>query len=94
MDGLLVTSSFDNGKLQEELTERTAEISRMRDQMSQQQSELEEVRGKLKSHETLKNSLDAASHELVCVKYLGMYLVIIHVGCYGTSNYFLIFCLE
>ena len=92
MDGLLVTSSFDNGKLQEELTERTAEISRMRDQMSQQQSELEEVRGKLKSYETLKNSFDAASHELVCVKYLGMYLVII--GCYGTSNYFLIFCLK
>ncbi|XP_068700637.1 centrosomal protein of 72 kDa-like isoform X2 [Montipora foliosa] len=68
MDGLLVTSSFENGKLQEELTERTAEISRMRDQMSQQQSELEEVRGKLKSHETLKNSLDAASHELNSVQ--------------------------
>lgn len=66
MDSLHVTPSHDSNKLQTELTERTAEISRLRDQMSQQQNELEQVRSKLKSHEGLKDSLDAASHELVC----------------------------
>lgn len=65
MDSLHVTPSRDSNKLQTELAERTAEISRLRDQMSQQQTELEQVRGKLKSHEDLKDSLDAASHELV-----------------------------
>ena len=65
MDSLPVTPSLENDKLQEELTERTVEISRMRDQMSQQQNELEEVRSKLKNHEATKNSLDAATHELV-----------------------------
>lgn len=65
MDSLHVTPSRDSNKLQTELSERTAEISRLRDQMSQQQTELEQVRSKLKSHEGLKDSLDAASHELV-----------------------------
>lgn len=65
MDSLHVTPSRDSNKLQTELAERTAEISRLRDQMSQQQTELEQVRSKLKSHEGLKDSLDAASHELV-----------------------------
>ena len=65
MDSLHVTPSRDSNKLQTELAERTAEISRLRDQMSQQQTELEQVCGKLKSHEGLKDSLDAASHELV-----------------------------
>lgn len=65
VDSLHVTPSRDSNKLQTELAERTAEISRLRDQMSQQQTELEQVRSKLKSHEGLKDSLDAASHELV-----------------------------
>ena len=65
MDSLPVTPSRDSDKLQVELTERTAEISRMRDQMSQQQNELEQVHSKLKSHEGMKDSLDAASRELV-----------------------------
>lgn len=65
MDSLHLTPSRDSNKLQTELTERTAEISRLRDQMSQQQNELEQVRSKLKSHEGLKGSLDATSHELV-----------------------------
>ena len=65
-DSLPVTPSHDSDKLLAELTERTAEISRMRDQMSQQQNELEQVRSKLKSHESMKDSLDAASRELVC----------------------------
>lgn len=66
MDSVHVTPLRDSNKLQTELTERTAEISRMRDQMSQQQTELEQVRSKLKSHEGVKESLDATSHELVC----------------------------
>ena len=66
VDSLHVTPSHDSNKLQTELNERTAEISRIRDQMSQQQSELEQLRNKLKSQEGIKNSLDAASHELVC----------------------------
>lgn len=66
VDSLPVTPSHDSDKLQAELTERTAEISRMRDRMSLQQNELEQVRSKLKSHEGMKDSLDAASHELVC----------------------------
>ena len=65
MDRLPITPSLENDKLQEELTERTVEISRMRDQMSQQQNELEEVRSKLKNHEATKNSFDAVTHELV-----------------------------
>ena len=65
MDSLHVTPSHDSNKLQTELAERTAEISRLRDQVSQQQTELEQVHSKLKSHEGLKDSLDAASHELV-----------------------------
>ena len=65
MDRLPITPSLENDKLQEELTERTVEISRMRDQMSQQQNELEEVRSKFKNHEATKNSLDAVTHELV-----------------------------
>jgi len=68
MDSLHVTPSRDSNKLQTELAERTAEISRLRDQMSQQQTELEQVRSKLKSHEGLKDSLDAASHELATVR--------------------------
>ena len=65
MDSPHVTPSRDSNKLQTELAERTAEIARLRDQLSQQQTELEQVCGKLKSHEGLKDSLDAASHELV-----------------------------
>ena len=65
MDSLHVTPSHDSNKLQTELSERTAEISRLRDQVSQQQTELEQVHSKLKSHEGLKDSLDATSHELV-----------------------------
>lgn len=63
-----LTPSHDNDKLQTELKERTAEISRLRDQMSQQQTELEQLRNKLKSVEGLKCSLDAASHELASVR--------------------------
>ncbi|KAK2556914.1 Centrosomal protein of 72 kDa [Acropora cervicornis] len=68
MDRLPITPSLENDKLQEELTERTVEISRMRDQMSQQQNELEEVRSKLKNHEATKNSLDAVTHSLSSVQ--------------------------
>ncbi|PFX23418.1 Centrosomal protein of 72 kDa [Stylophora pistillata] len=68
MERAHLTPSHDNDKLQTELKERTAEISRLRDQMSQQQTELEQLRNKLKSHEGLKGSLDGASHELASVR--------------------------
>ena len=64
-DSIAVAPSSESNKIQAELTERTAEISRMRDQMSQQQNELEQVRAKLNSHEGIKDSLEAASLELV-----------------------------
>lgn len=66
MDSIAVMPSSESDKIQAELTERTAEISRMRDQMSQQQNELEQVRAKLNSHEGIKDSLEVASLELVC----------------------------
>ena len=53
-------------KLQRQLNERTAEISRMRDQMSHQQRELEQVRSNFKSQDGIKESLDATAHDLVC----------------------------
>lgn len=81
VDSSHVTPSHDSNKLQAELTERTAEISRMRDQMSEQQNELEQVRSKLKSQEGVKDSLDAASCELVC-KESYCYVV---VGTYGLT---------
>ena len=59
-------SPVDNSdKLEAELAERTGEISRLRDQMAVQQRELEQVRSKLKTQEGMKDSLDAASKELV-----------------------------
>ena len=75
IDRLPITPSLENDKLQEELTERTVEISRMRDQMSQQQNELEEVRSKLKNHEATKNSYDAVTHELVST----LHSVVLHM---------------
>lgn len=68
MDSIAVMPSSESDKIQAELTERTAEISRMRDQMSQQQNELEQVRAKLNSHEGIKDSLEAASLELATVR--------------------------
>lgn len=50
------TASHSIDKLQRQLNERTAEISRMRDQMSQQQQ----------SQDGIKESLDATAHDLVC----------------------------
>lgn len=59
------TASHSSDKLQRQLNERTAEISRMRDQMSQQQQELEQVRSNFKSQDGIKESLDATAHNLV-----------------------------
>ena len=59
------TASHSIDKLQRQLNERTAEISRMRDQMSQQQRDLEHVRSNFKSQDGLKESLDATAHDLV-----------------------------
>ena len=67
MERAHLTLSHDNDKVQKELKERTAEISRLRDQMSQQQTDMEQLHNKLKSHQGLKDSLDAASYELVCL---------------------------
>ena len=59
------TASHSIDKLQRQLNERTTEISRMRDQMSQQQRELEQVRSNFKSQDGIKESLDATAHDLV-----------------------------
>ena len=60
------TASHSIDKLQRQLNERMAEISRMHDQMSQQQRELEQVRSNFKSQDGVKESLDATAHDLVC----------------------------
>ena len=59
------TASHSIDKLQRQLNERMAEISRMHDQMSQQQRELEQVRSNFKSQDGIKESLDATAHDLV-----------------------------
>ena len=52
-------------KLRTELSERTAELSRLRDQMADQQRELETLRNKLRTHEMVQGNLEDTAKELV-----------------------------
>lgn len=52
-------------KLRAELSERTMELSRLRDQMAEQQRDFESMRSKVKGQEGVRGSLEATSQELV-----------------------------
>jgi len=56
-----------SGKLRSELSERTAELSRLREQMAEQQRELESLRNRSKSHDLVQGDLQETLKELVCV---------------------------